>query len=355
MTYVWLKLSCWFIETMHGRRINNIIGIDISKNWVDVFAINLTHASELQFRCKNDEADFIRMETKLSTQNIKLDGYCVVVFENTGIYTRRILRFLRNKTCKVRMEVPTRINKSLGIQRGKNDKIDAKRIAEYAVINLSKLTFPVQIRPELQLLKTLLTNQERTQKTINTLKVYIAELAQFGTPQEAQIVRVINKPAITGLNNAYEKNKAKIDQLANKDQKIKQQLQLLTSIPQIGKITALNLICCTQEFELHTNGNTLACYLGVAPFEYTSGTSIKGKTRVSHLANKKMKALLHLAAVRCIKKNGVFREYFDRKVSEGKNGMLVINAIRNKLVHRIAAVIKRGNPYINEKEFRRQR
>ena len=101
----------------------------------------------------------------------------------------------------------------------------------------------------------------------------------------------------------------------------------------------------TNEFKLYANAKQLACYCGVAPFEHTSGTSVKGKSRVSNFANKRLKKLLHLVAMSTLSSNRELSQYYERKVGGGKNKMLVINAIRNKILQRLCAVIKRGTPY----------
>ncbi|MBK7572487.1 MAG: IS110 family transposase [Bacteroidetes bacterium] len=90
-----------------------------------------------------------------------------------------------------------------------------------------------------------------------------------------------------------------------------------------------------------------ACHAGVAPFEYTSGSSARGKTRISHLADKELKLFCtwHISA---ISRPGEFREYFVRKVKEGKNKMLVINAIRNKLIHRVFACVRDQRKYFKK-------
>ena len=94
-----------------------------------------------------------------------------------------------------------------------------------------------------------------------------------------------------------------------------------------------------------TDSRKLACYSGVAPFVYESGTSIRGRTGVSKFANNELKKVLHMAAISSVKHNPDLKQYFQRKVLEGKNKMSVINAVRNKLLHRVVAVIKRGTPY----------
>ena len=86
-------------------------------------------------------------------------------------------------------------------------------------------------------------------------------------------------------------------------------------------------------------------YCGVVPFEHTSGKSIRGKPRVHYMANKRLKKLLHLCALSSVQYNTEMKAYFDRKVQEGKHKMLVINNIRNKLLHRICASIRDNRSY----------
>ncbi|HRU60950.1 MAG TPA: transposase [Bacteroidia bacterium] len=103
-----------------------------------------------------------------------------------------------------------------------------------------------------------------------------------------------------------------------------------------------------HEFNKIIDAKKYACHAGVAPFEHTSGTSLKGKSRVSHLADKEMKTMFHLASLSSISRSGEFKDYFDRRVKEGKNKMLVINAIRNKLIHRIFACVKEKRNYVKK-------
>ncbi|MDR0511294.1 MAG: IS110 family transposase [Rikenellaceae bacterium] len=126
------------------------------------------------------------------------------------------------------------------------------------------------------------------------------------------------------------------------------QIELFTSIPGVGKVVALAMIIETEAFTKFDNPRSFNCHAGIAPFRYTSGDSIRSKNKVSHRANRDMKRLLHMTAVSVLtKKSSEFREYYDRKVAEGKNKMLVvINALRAKLVARMFAVIKHDKPYM---------
>jgi transposase len=83
------------------------------------------------------------------------------------------------------------------------------------------------------------------------------------------------------------------------------------------------------------------CHAGVAPFEYRSGSSVRGKTRVSQHARLRLKSVFHLGAMSVIQMNGELRDYYRRKVGEGKNKMLVLNAVRNKLIHSVCSVVHR--------------
>lgn len=119
----------------------------------------------------------------------------------------------------------------------------------------------------------------------------------------------------------------------------------MKSIPGIGQISALQFIVATNNFKNFESAKHLACYAGVVPFQNKSGTIIK-RERISKMANQKIKMLLHLAAMSACRSDLELKAYFIRKVKEGKNKMSVLNAIRNKLVHRIMAVVTRQTPYI---------
>ncbi len=122
---------------------------------------------------------------------------------------------------------------------------------------------------------------------------------------------------------------------------------MLQSIPSVGRQTSVVLIAYTQAFTLFSNHRKFACFAGVAPFEYTSGTSIKGRTKVSNLANKKIKSILNIAALSAKKYDPELKLYFQRKLKEGKNKMLILNAIRCKIIRRAFAVVKRNSKFVN--------
>jgi transposase len=105
------------------------------------------------------------------------------------------------------------------------------------------------------------------------------------------------------------------------------------------------MIAKTEGFTTITEPRKMACYCGIVPFDHQSGTSIKRQPRVSSYADKSIKSILHLSAMSAIRLDNKFRDYYRRKVAEGKNKMSVLNAVRNKIVHTIFALIKNQATY----------
>ena len=121
---------------------------------------------------------------------------------------------------------------------------------------------------------------------------------------------------------------------------------LLRSIKGIGIINAIVLLCVTDNFQRFGNPRKFACYCEVAPFEHTSGISIRGKTRTSSLANKEVKVYLTRAAITAISWDPQMKAYYKRKIAEGKHKASVINAVRAKIIVRSFAVIRRQTPFV---------
>jgi transposase len=292
----------------------------------------------------NDHSGIVKLEEFLKKQGLNMEEtlFCM---EHTGIYCRLLSHYLTERKYHVWLEMPVQIIRSLGIQRGKNDRVDAKRIAEYACLKKDKAVLWQPPREIVIQINDLLTLRDRLIESRKSLKQPIKEFKDAGFKDAAKLIesRCIN--TLKAIDKEIRQIEKDLDDLINKDSNLKKLYKLSISVPGIGKITALSLLYFTNEYKLYTNGKQLACYCGVAPFEHTSGTSVKGKARVSNFANKRLKKLLHLVAMSTLSSDRELSQYYTRKVSEGKNKMLVINAIRNKILQRLSAVIRRGTPY----------
>lgn len=266
--------------------------------------------------------------------------------EHTGIYSRELVKELVQYKSFVWLESSLQIKKSLGFLRGKNDKIDAFRIAYYAEKYFDKARFVQSNNGTLQRLQDLLAARDRLKKAKGQLQRPIQELKRIDPIIYKDLIK-INRPVVNQLNKGLDQIKKDILQVIYSDEQIKRLYLLATSVKGVGMVLGVQLIVYTHGFSRMQNGRQLACYAGVAPFEHTSGSSIKGRTHTSNFANMTLKSTLHLAAISSIQHNPDLKRYYDRKVSEGKSKMSVINAVRAKLLYRVLAVVKRGTPYKN--------
>ena len=137
-----------------------------------------------------------------------------------------------------------------------------------------------------------------------------------------------------------------MDTIVREDLQLKQVFDLARSVTGVGRITSLYLMAATDLFTKCQNPKQLASYCGVVPFQYTLGKSVKKRPKVHFMANKKLKSLLHLCTLSVSRHEPSLKLYYERKVAEGKNPMLVLKNIRNKIVHRIYAVVRRQSPYV---------
>jgi transposase len=237
------------------------------------------------------------------------------------------------------------IKNSSGLVRGKSDKMDAKRIARYGFEKQTVLQPEKPVSKEIQRLQMLHTVREHCVKQKTALLNIIKEYSNIGLGKRDIILQSQTR-LIKQLEKEIEKLETEMDTIIQSNESLQYNYQLLKSIKCIGRTIAIATLVKTRNFTRFNNARKFACYCGTAPFEHTSGTSIKGKTQVSHLADKKMKTLLDLAAKSAIQYDKELKEYYLKRVKMGKPKMSTINIIRNKLLYRMFAVIKRQTPFI---------
>jgi transposase len=234
---------------------------------------------------------------------------------------------------------------SSGHVRGKNDKLDAIRIAEYAYKNRDTIVLHIPKRPVVEQLNHLCSLRDRMNVIGRTLKTRISEQTDFITKDthiKTSNLCLRSKEAIENDITAIE---SQIKFLIDNDENLTRLFRIITSVDNIGPVTAIQIIISTNEFLSSSCPKKFACYCGVAPFEQNSGKT-KFKARVSNFANKKIKSLLHLCALSAVRKDVELMAYYERKtVNEGKPKMAVINAVRNKLILRVFACVKQNRKY----------
>lgn len=268
----------------------------------------------------------------------------LVCLEHTGMYGKLIIKYLMIENFSLWVEMSLKIIRSIGVQRGKNDKVDAERIAYYAMKNVDEAFIFNAPRKEVNKIRVLLSLREKLVATRASLLRNVIELKSFDL-EVAKLSEKLQKSTIKGIDLDLKKIEKKLDIIIVEDQNLSRIFTVATSVTGIGKVTALFLICFTNEFTLYKNPRQLACYSGVVPFEHTSGKSVRSKPKVHYMANKKLKKQLHMCALSAITSDPELKHYFNRKVEEGKNKMLVINNVRNKLVHRVCACVRENKMF----------
>jgi transposase len=212
--------------------------------------------------------------------------------EHTGHYTLALCCFLQDNHLAYTLVSPLHLKKSLGITRGKNDRIDAQRISRFACLHQHWLK-PMQLPSSTLLkLKNLMAFRDRLTKTKISLKQTIQELKDTAALVDNKFIIKESEKQLNLVELQIDHTDQQLAAALEEDEQLQNHFRLVNSVVGVGLITSIAFLIYTQDFTAFDNGRQFACYTGVAPFEYSSGSSIRGKTKVSPLANRKMKALL---------------------------------------------------------------
>jgi transposase len=333
-----------------NEKQQNFIGIDVSKLWFDVSLLVIKLAAKLPIETKkfdNNAAGIKAFEKWLKKFEVSFQKNTLVVIENTGIYHRHLWAFCSDKNIPLYIGNAADIKWSFGIARGKSDKVDSIRLCNYAHKHFDEIKPTPALNKKLLLLKDLMTSRTKLISQKNSIQTYVNELKLISDKEVQKIMQEAHKTAIAGLVKSIKSIEAEMIKIVKEDGSVLANYNLLKTVPGIGHIVAIYLICCTNNFSIKITGKQLACYAGVVPFEHSSGSSIKGRNRVHRMANKDLKKLLHMSAISSIQNYVEFRNYYDRKKAEGKHSMSVLNAIKNKIVLRAVAVVNNQRPYVD--------
>lgn len=319
-------------------------GIDISKNVLDV-CIEKDGSVLLDFQVENSPSKIRMAFSHYMAQEQLGWEECIFCMENTGIYGAHLLRYLHKNADRVYVVNPLHLKKSMGLVRGKNDKLDAQRIAHFIAKNHEDLRSHQMPDEAIEQMRILMSKRRQYKKILQGLSQSTEELKIFGNKKTASLLAKSEQHVIKNLEKAIKKTESEITVLITANAELAQLRKHICSVPGVGPVLSAALIVATNGFKRLNQARQLACYAGVAPFEYSSGSSIHRRPKLSVMADKTLKKLLHLAAMSAIRFPGELREYFLRKVAQGKNKMLVLNAIRNKIILRVCAVLKNGKKY----------
>ena len=327
------------------------IGIDVSKPYFDAsLMVVIDHLKQpLQTaHFDNTEGGLKQFGKWLKDAKVTFNTNTLIVIENTGIYHRLLWAYCSKKKLPLHIGNAAHIKWSFGIARGKNDKIDSIRLCQYAYKEADTLKGTPVADVVLLQLKDLMTARTQLLSQFNANQSYLNELKNINDKAVQHALEQAYGMAIDGIKASIKALEVQINKIIEHNEALQKNYKLLITVPGIGHLTAVYLICCTNNFAGKISGKQLACYAGVVPFEHSSGISVKGRSRVSSMANKTLKKMLHLGALSAIHFYPEFKQYFERKKAEGKHSMCIINAIRNKIVLRVAAVVNNQKPYVDK-------
>ncbi len=321
------------------------IGIDVSKVKLDFALLNGCGKVVAQTEVKNNTTGVNSLLKRWERQSGLEMKSCLACLEPTGHYSDNVLRTLLSMGVPTWVAHPLEIKQRMGMVRGKNDRIDAVRIADFAMRHEDKKRQASASTVAVLELKQLLAFRDRLVVDGVRHNVYNNDLY----PCVAKPLRTVFKEySVQCIQHSKSMIKIMDRMIAAhiaQDPTMLRQYKLLLSIDRVGPVLAAHLLAATELFTRMKKGRQLACHAGVAPHDHSSGSSVRGRARVSHHADKRLKALLHMAALGVIRSNNELSAYYRRKVAEGKNRMSVLNAVRNKILLRVCAVIERGTPY----------
>jgi transposase len=322
------------------------IGVDVSKETLD-FVPTIEGKALFHEQVKNDKRGIGLLYKRLAKEVESSPGQWLFCMEHTGVYCNPMLEFSIEKDLAVWLESAAKIKAYHALDRGKNDALDALRIAKYAFAKKDKIKLWEAPREIMIRLKSLIKLRERLITSKKRFLDPLGEEKQFCGKGWVKEHEKLLKPIIAKIEKQIKEVEQKIHQLINGDDDLKRLYGFITSVRGVGPIVAINTLVVTNEFKQITDPKQMACNCGIAPFKYDSGKSIRSRAKVSHRANKSMKVLFHLAAMSAISAKGELRDYYQRKVEEGKNKMAIINAVRNKIIHRIFACVRDQRKYEN--------
>ena len=314
------------------------IGIDISKHKLDL-CIHQEGKKDVFCELKNEPNAIKKFFTRYNSEVV------LVGVENTGRYNYPLNFVFRKLNTKLFIIPPLQLKASLGIARGKSDKIDSKRIVEYLRKNIDDLQ---QWRPasmDLERIKLLLAERQQKTKLIRQLSPNMKELEMIQDVGISEMMDKHCKAVIAVLKEQIKEIEKSINSIIINNTELREISKYITSVPGVGKVLCWMLLVKTNAFQSFSSARKLACFAGVVPFDYSSGTSVHRRSRVSYLSDKTLKTVLHLAALRAVRMPNDLQIYYEKKVKEGKNKMSVLNAVRNKIVHRVFSVVKNKKMY----------
>ena len=269
------------------------------------------------------------------------------VMEATGVYHQKLAYYLVDNGCEISIVLPNKISNYIRTLELKTitDKSCSQAIAQFGLERkLDKWAKPKSIYKELQQL-----TRERNQivQERSVIKNQIHAEKTESEPNQKSLERM--QARIRFLNSQEKEIKADITDIVSKDPDLKQVINNITTIPGVGELTAVIVLAETNGFELIRNKSQLSSYAGLDVKEKQSGTSVKGKPRISKKGNRNLRKSMHLPSLTAVKWDENFKNIYARLISKNGIKMKALVAVKRKILELIYILFK--NETVYDKEY----
>jgi len=263
--------------------------------------------------------------------------------EATGIYSEAIAHYLSANGFRVSVEPPLKVKRAFDPVGHKTDPVDSRQIAEYAYRYIDELKFWQPKQEIVEKIRQLLTAREQFTKqsvaTQNSIKAYEKHVIKV------PLIIKAHEETLRELKKHIAAIDKELDKLIRQNPTISKISNQLKSIPGVGLLLASDLIALTDAFNNISGYKTLSAFIGICPYQHTSGKSVYKRPHIRNFGPTYTRNLLRLAARSCVSHDTLFKRYYLRKVAEGKAKQLVLNNIANKIIKIACALVNNNTQY----------
>lgn len=333
-----------------------VLGIDMSKEWFNYCLMSTSYKIISEGKIDNHpDAIFQFISNLLKRKELTNIEEILLVMEHTGIYVQHLVNGWLSKAGSLSIVPATKVSDLLGGQLGweeKTDELDARRLAEYGIRFSDKIELWQAKAHTLELLQRLHRQRSRLIDVINILQVPIKESIDYDSAAISETLNNNQATSIAALKSDLKNIEKQLQILVKSDPLLQQLFKLITSVEGVGPVTAREIIIATSAFTKFTpqQAKSFARYSGVVTRQKRSG-KMRKRDKIPNRANKKIKTVLTMGATALIGTSTDLGKFYERKIREGKAHFSVINAMRNKIILRVFAVVRNQVMYDKNLNF----
>ena len=312
------------------------LGVDIAKQKFDVCLIKPSGRAKHKV-FQNTRHGFEHLVSWLASHQVS--NHLHTCLEATGTYGEALALFLYEAGFVVSVANPAAVRAfaNAGLSRTKTDKVDAELIARFCLAQQPSAWQPPA--PELRELQALVRRLE------SLIEIRVSEENRLSSGVSVDAVRESLETHIAYLVDEIKQTEQLIQKHINNHPDLKEQSELLDSIPGIGETTAALLLAEIVNLKQYTSARQVAAYAGLVPRERRSGSSVKGRVCLSKIGNARLRKALYFPAITALRSSDFFKAWAEPLRTRGKSKMSVIGAAMRKLIHLAYGVIKTGKPF----------